>query len=78
VTGSRTAAATPKSRAKPIGMPKIALPGSLGQILSQGTATEGTKTAAPKTQVQSPLGAPAASRAPDPRQGLLDYLLGSG
>jgi hypothetical protein len=78
VTGSRTAAATPKSRAKPIGMPKIALPGGLGQILSQGTAAEGTKTAAPKTQVQSPLGAPTASQAPDPRQGLLDYLLGTG
>ncbi len=79
VTGSRTAAATPKSRAKPIGLPKIALPGRLGQILSQGTTTtEGAKTAAPKTQVQSPLGAPAASQAPDPRQGLLDYLLGSG
>jgi phospholipid/cholesterol/gamma-HCH transport system substrate-binding protein len=79
VTGSRTAAAAPKSRAKPIGMPKIALPGRLGQILSQGTAkTEGAKTAAPKTQVQSPLGAPTASQAPDPRQGLLDYLLGSG
>ncbi len=78
VTGSRTAAATPKSRAKPIGLPKIALPGRLGQILSQGTTTEGAKTAAPKTQVQSPLGAPAASQAPDPRQGLLDYLLGTG
>jgi phospholipid/cholesterol/gamma-HCH transport system substrate-binding protein len=79
VTGSRTAAATPESRAKPIGLPKIALPGRLGQILSQGTTnTEGAKTAAPKTQVQSPLGAPTASQAPDPRQGLLDYLLGSG
>jgi phospholipid/cholesterol/gamma-HCH transport system substrate-binding protein len=79
VTGSRTATATPKSRAKPIGMPKIALPGRLGEILSSGApTTEGAKTPAPKTQVQSPLGAPAASQAPDPRQGLLDYLLGSG
>jgi phospholipid/cholesterol/gamma-HCH transport system substrate-binding protein len=78
-TGSRTAAAAPKSRAKPLGLPKIALPGRLEQILSQGTAkAEGVKTEAPKTQVQSPLGAPAASQAPDPRQGLLDYLLGSG
>jgi phospholipid/cholesterol/gamma-HCH transport system substrate-binding protein len=78
-TGSRTAGAAPKSRSKPIALPKIALPGRLEQILSQGTTrAEGTKTEAPKTQVQSPLGAPAATQAPDPRQGLLDYLLGSG
>jgi phospholipid/cholesterol/gamma-HCH transport system substrate-binding protein len=73
-TGARTTPATSKSRAgKPIALPKIALPGRLGQVLSQGT-----KTTAPAPKIEDPLGAKTASPAPDPRQGLLDYLLGSG
>jgi phospholipid/cholesterol/gamma-HCH transport system substrate-binding protein len=78
VTGTRTKSKSTAGAKPSIGLPKIALPGRLGQILSQGTAAQGTKTAAPKTQVASPLGAQVTSQTPDPRQGLLDYLLGSG
>ena len=66
--------------AKPIGLPKIALPGKLGRVLSRGKKVP-EETAAPKsaTGVQDPLGATTAStQPPDPRQGLLDYLLGAG
>jgi ABC-type transporter Mla subunit MlaD len=80
VTGARAKPKTAPGAKPAIGLPKIALPGRLGQILSQGTGqAQGTKTQAPSTQVADPLGAPAASsQTPDPRQGLLDYLLGSG
>jgi ABC-type transporter Mla subunit MlaD len=67
-TGARDDA----KREKPIEMPQIALPGRLGEVLSQGAKTAQPKppeTAAPPTA--------SAARPPDPRQGLLDYLLGS-
>jgi ABC-type transporter Mla subunit MlaD len=61
-------------RTKAIKMPEIALPGRLGRILSSGAKTP---TSQPK--VNAPLAGQAVpSKAPDPRQGLLDYLLGSG
>ena len=43
-----------------------------------GHQAEGDEDRRPEPQVASPLGGPAATQAPDPRQGLLDYLLGSG
>jgi phospholipid/cholesterol/gamma-HCH transport system substrate-binding protein len=64
----------PSRRAKAIGVPEIALPGRLGRILSSGA-----KTPAAKPQVELPAAGQAVpSQTPDPRQGLLDYLLGGG
>jgi phospholipid/cholesterol/gamma-HCH transport system substrate-binding protein len=59
--------------ARPAAAPRIALPGRLQQILSGGA-----KSPAQKPKIES-IGAQAApTQAPDPRAGLLDYLLGSG
>jgi phospholipid/cholesterol/gamma-HCH transport system substrate-binding protein len=75
-TGSRAKAKDDK----PIALPKIALPGRLGDALSQGAKAPATK-APEDAATPAPAGKPtpvAGARPPDPRQGLLDYLLGSG
>jgi ABC-type transporter Mla subunit MlaD len=73
ISGARTAPAKP---AKPIAIPKIALPGRLGQVLSPN----GSKAPAAQSGTGPNAAAPLATggRPPDPRQGLLDYLLGDG
>jgi phospholipid/cholesterol/gamma-HCH transport system substrate-binding protein len=60
--------------AKPIGAPKIILPGRLGQILSGGAKTTPSKP----PSIQSIGAQTPPTQAPDPRAGLLDYLLGGG
>ena len=75
-----TAGAAPRKEAKgkPIGLPKISLPGKLGRVLSRGEKVDAPTAGASKPSVANPLPSTATSQAPDPRQGLLDYLLGSG
>ena len=74
---------TTGARAKPeapekIDLGSIALPGRLGDVLPGGAKPAAAPKAGEKIQ---PAGAPAGQSPappPDPRQGLLDYLLGSG
>ncbi|MDX6648868.1 MAG: hypothetical protein QOJ97_819 [Solirubrobacteraceae bacterium] len=70
---------TAGSRAQPVAgaapkvqLPSIALPGRLGNLLPKGSQAP----SAGPTVTPAPSGAKAP--APDPRTGLLDYLLGSG
>ncbi len=76
-----TAGAAPRAKtpAKPIGLPKISLPGRLGQVLQGKKVPQRQAAAAPTAPaVSDPLPSAATSQTPDPRQGLLDYLLGNG
>jgi hypothetical protein len=67
--GARAQPAAPSPKVQ---LPSIALPGRLGNLLPKGTRapSSGTGIAPAPTGAKSP--------APDPRTGLLDYLLGSG
>jgi phospholipid/cholesterol/gamma-HCH transport system substrate-binding protein len=67
--GARTPAAAPRK----IDLADIALPGRLGKPAERQTAAKAPAAQAPAT---APPRTPAPP--PDPRQGLLDYLLGSG
>jgi ABC-type transporter Mla subunit MlaD len=75
--GARASAPAPRK----IDLPTIALPGRLGDLLPNSTRpATGTKAPPAGSPLAGGGAAPATTPGapPDPRQGLLDYLLGSG